>query len=108
MFLVILSQLLFTISDLLARRNMPERGFVLSTFLSGWFVVYMVVRAFATFGQLYVFSTTKLGKTAALFGAMSIILSNALGVLFLNEVLGIQVYVGVALAALAFVVLAIF
>lgn len=102
------SQLLFTTSDLLARRNMPEGGFVLSTFLSGWFAAYMVVRAFATLGQLYVFSTTELGKTAALFGAASIILSNVLGVLLLNEVLEIRAYAGVTLAALAFVVLAIF
>ena len=106
-FVVIGSQVLFTGSDFLARSYMPERGFVLSTFLSGWFVAYMGLRILATFGQLYVFTAVELGKTAALFGASSIILSNLLGFLVLREVLPLGAYAGVGLAALAFVVLAV-
>ena len=106
-FVVIGSQIFFTGSDFLARSYMPERGLVLSTFLSGWFVAYMGLRILATFGQLYVFTAVELGKTAALFGASSIILSNLLGFLVLREVLPLGAYAGVGLAALAFVVLAV-
>jgi hypothetical protein len=59
------------------------------------------------FGQLYIFTTTELGKTMALFGAVSIILSNLLGFLVLKEVLPVGVYVGVSFAVVAFLILAV-
>lgn len=106
---VVGSQLLFTASDLLARAYMPERGFEIATFISGWFVLYLLVRTAATFGQLYVFSipALELGETMALFGAVSIILANVLGYLLLSEVLQTGEYIGVVLAILAFLVLAL-
>jgi uncharacterized membrane protein len=101
------SQLLFTTSDLTARAHMRGAGsFSAANFLSPWFLAYMLVRTVATFGQLYVFSQAQLGRTMALFGATSIVLSNVLGLLVLGETLSAPAYVGVALAALAFAVLA--
>ncbi len=100
------AQLLFTCGDLLARQRMPRSGFTLAAFLSGWFAVYVLLRTFATFGQLYVLSTVQLGRSAALFGAMSIILANLLGFLVLREVLSVKVYVGITLAVVAFLVIA--
>lgn len=101
------TQALFTGSDLLARLHMRTGGFHLQTFLAPWFLAYFLLRQAAMFGQLYVFSSVELGKTMALFGATSIVLSNLLGILLLREVLPVPAYVGVALAALAFLVLAI-
>ncbi len=102
------SQLLFTTSDLTARAHMRGAGsFAASNFLSFWFLAYMLVRTAATFGQLYVFSQAQLGKTMALFGATSIVLSNLLGLLVLGESLSAPAYVGVSLAVLAFVVLSL-
>lgn len=63
------------------------------------------MRTVAMFGQLYVLSRVELGKTMALFGALSIVLSAGLGFLFLREVLSIQVYIGIVLAVTAFLVL---
>ena len=101
------SQLLFTASDLTARARMRGAGsFSAANFLSAWFVLYMLVRTVATFGQLYVFSRVQLGRTMALFGATSIVLSNLLGLLLLGESLSAQAYVGVSLAVLAFLLLA--
>jgi uncharacterized membrane protein len=99
------SQFLFTITDLLARNYMPREGFQIKTFVSGWFLIYCLLKIVATTGQLYVFTTTKLGKTMALFSAISIILSNVLGVLFLGEMLSRREYVGIVLAVCAFIVL---
>ena len=57
-------------------------------------------------GQLYVFTSIEVGKTMALFGASSIMIVNILGILLLGEVLSVQAYVGVAIAVLAFIILA--
>jgi multidrug transporter EmrE-like cation transporter len=104
---VVATQLLFTAGDLLARANMKHQGFTASAFLTRWFLLYFVLRQLAMFGQLYVFSSVDLGRTMALFGASSIVLSNLLGLLLLSEVLSLGGYLGVALAVAAFIVLAL-
>lgn len=101
------SQLLFTSSDLMARYYMTKFGFTTAAFISVWFLVYMLIRTLATFGQLYVFTSVDLGKTMALFGAVSIVLANVLGFLVLKEVLSPTAYVGVTLAVIAFIILAL-
>ena len=105
--IIVATQLLFTTGDLLARANMRHYPFCLSTFVSGWFLLYFVIRQIAMFGQLYVFSALQLGKTMALFGATSIIVVNALGILLLGEILSLQAYAAIGLVALGFVVLAL-
>jgi len=105
--IIVLTQLLFTGSDLLARYNMPKVGFKPAAFYTFWFAVYFLIRTLAMFGQLYIFTTTELGKTMALFGAVSIVLSNLLGFLILKEVLPVGVYIGVSLAVIAFLILAV-
>ena len=101
------TQLLFTAGDLLARSNMRQRPLAVSTFLTGWFLIYFVSRQVATVGQLYVFSALPIGKTMALFGAVSIVVVNVLGFLLLGEVLSMGTYVAIALSILAFVILAL-
>ncbi len=101
------SQLLYTTGDLLARHHMSKQGFTLATFITWWFFWYTLVRVVATFGQLYVFSSVEIGKVSALFGALSIILANVLGLLLFKEVLSSLAYVGVMFALLSFVIIAI-
>lgn len=105
--IVICTQLMFTASDLIARANMSKHGFTPATFLSVWFLIYFTIRTVAMFGQLYIFSSIQLGKTMALFGATSIILSNLLGYFVLNEILSLGAYIGVSLAVSAFLVIAL-
>jgi multidrug transporter EmrE-like cation transporter len=105
--IVIGTQLLFTTSDVMARWAMKIHGFKLASFFSVWFLAYTVIRQVAVFGQLYVFSAMQLGRTMALFGAASIILSNLIGFLLLKETLTLPVYVGVTLAITAFLALAL-
>ena len=104
---VALTQILFTTSDVVGRHMMTTTGFTPASFFSGWFLFYFLIRNLAMFGQLYVFSKIELGHTMALFGAVSIIMANGLGFLFFKEALSLPVYVGVTLAVLAFVVLAL-
>jgi len=105
--IIVATQLLFTIGDLIARANMRDNPFVLSTFLSGWFLLYFLIRQVAMFGQLYVFSALQIGKTMALFSATSIILVNVLGFLLLGEILSVRAYLAVGMVVLAFVVLSL-
>ncbi len=104
---VVGTQLLFTMGDLMARANMRKHGFTAAAFLNLSFVVYILSRQIATVGQLYVLATVPIGKTMALFGAASIVLANLLGVLLLADFLSPRAYLGIALAVLAFVVMGI-
>ncbi len=105
--IIVATQLLFTTGDLIARANLRHSPFALSTFLSWWFLLYFAIRQVAMFGQLYVFAALQLGKTMAFFGATSIVVVNALGILLLGEVLSVQAYVAIGLVVLGFVTLAL-
>lgn len=103
---LVVGQLIFTASDLMGRYYIVKYGFSLANFLSLWFVVYWLLKILGIFCQLYVFTATKLGKTMVLFAAVSIILSNVLGYLFLHEILTAKEYAGVMLAIITFLILA--
>lgn len=104
-FILVGAQLCFTITDLMGRHFIGAYGFKLSNFISLWFLTYVVLKAGAITAQLYIFSQFQLGKTMALFGATSIILSNVLGFLILNEVLSVKEYLGIILAVTAFLII---
>ena len=95
-----------TLSDVMGRTYMARHGFKLSTFISLWFLVYMLIRQLATFGMVYVFANIQLGKTMAMFGAVSIVLSNIIGLFYLGEQISLLSYSGICLAILAFIVMA--
>ena len=101
------TQLVFTAGDLLARAHMRHKPFAIATFLSGWFLVYLLLRQVAMFGQLYVFSALPVGKMMALFGATSIVVVNVLGFLLLGEVLSMRAYAAIGLGVMAFILLAL-
>ena len=104
---IVVTQLLFTAGDLIARANMRTSPFAISTFMSTWFLVYFAIRQVAMFGQLYVFSTMAIGRMMILFSACSIVLVNILGFLLLGEVLSTATYIALGLVLLAFTVLAL-
>jgi hypothetical protein len=104
---VVGTQLIFTIGDLMARANMRKHGFTAAAFLNLSFLIYIVSRQVATVGQLYVLATVPIGKTVALYGAGSIIMGNILGVLLLGDLLSMRSYAGIALAILAFTVMSL-
>jgi len=103
---LIITQILFTSGDLLARTNMKVYGFTWAAFLAPWFWVYLFIRQIATFGQLWVFTQNELGKAMAMFGAVSIVLSNVLAFFLLKETLSTTAYLGISCAILAFVLMA--
>ena len=106
-FIIIGSQLLFSISDYLGAKAMKAQGFTIASFFTWWFLIYTVIRQIAVVGQLYIYSTVELGRSVALFGAGSIIIGNLMGILLLNERMTVPAYVGVSLAICAFLALAL-
>lgn len=96
------AQLAFTASDLLARAHL-QTGFTATNLLGWWLALYFGLRSLGVVGKIYVLSPAKLGRSAGLFAAVSVILSNTLGVLALAEVLTTAQYVGVALSIAALV-----
>ncbi len=105
--ILILTQLVFTASDVLGRHFMHKYGFTINSFLHGWFIIYVLLHSLATLGQLYVFTTIQLGKTITLFAIVSIVFANIIGLLLLRESISITTYIGIALATSAFLILSI-
>ena len=105
--ILVLSQLLFSAGDLIGRQYMSVHGFHLSTFLSAWFILYLAIRILASIGQLYIFASLELGKTITLFAVVGLLLANLLGFFVLKEVLSPTTYIGIVLAILAFVIIAL-
>ena len=100
------TQLVYSISDFMGRYYMSKHGFHAASFWMPWFFWYQLIRQVAMFGQLYIFAVIPLGKTMAMLGATSIVISNVLGFLFLKEVLTGPAYAGVFLAVTAMLVMA--
>ena len=101
------TQLLYSVSDFMGRAYLARYGFKAAAFLSLWFMIYLVIRQVAMVGQLYLFAHVPLGKSMAMLGAASIVLSNLLGWLFLGEVLSAASYVGVFLAVTAILIMVV-
>ena len=99
-------QLVYSISDFMGRYYMVKHGFHAASFFMPWFLWYQVIRQIAMFGQLYIFAVMPLGKTMAMMGAASIVISNILGILFLKEMLSPLAYIGVTLAVIAILIMA--
>lgn len=104
---LLVAQILFSIGDLLARFKMRKYGFTHANLFSAWFAIYLITHLIAIFLQLYVFTTVELGRTITLFAVSGIVLANLTGLLFLSEVLSVYSYLGVALAIVAFLLLAL-
>lgn len=104
---VLITQLVFSATDLLARSHLRSANFGVSSIAQPWFIWYAAIRVISTFAQFYVFTKVDLGKTVTLFSIAGIIFANILGVLFLKEVLSVKDYLGVVLAIIALIILAI-
>jgi len=104
---ILITQLIFSGTDLLARGHLRSTNLGVSSFLQPWFIWYAVIRVASTAAQFYVFTKIDLGKTITLFSVAGIIFANILGVLFLKEVLSTKDYVGVVLAIIALIILSI-
>jgi len=105
--ILVCSQILFTITDVMAHAYLRTHGFHLTSFLAPWFAIYVVLKIIATFGVLYILANVDLAKAMSLLAASSLILVNVLGVLMFQEILPVVEYAAVMLAILAFLIIAV-
>lgn len=103
---ILMSQGLFIVSDILARNYMQKLGFHAASFFTLWFAAYMLVRLVATMFELYVLTYTDLGRAFTLIAVTALVLTNLAGYLLFGEVYSIGVYIGIALAIVAFMLVA--
>ena len=103
---LLFAQGLFTGADVLARWSLAGEAFTLETLVGWWLAPFLVMKDLATLLLLYVYVHYKVGAAAAMVGSVSIVLGNALGFLFIGEVLSTSSYVGVVLAVMAVLLVA--
>ena len=99
--IVLIAQVLFSLSDIIARQHMKQLGFHVASFISSWFLVYFLIRMVAMFGQLYALANFELGRSQTLFGVTGLAIANIVGVLYFKEILSPYAYAGVVLAIIA-------
>jgi len=63
---VVATQALFTIGDLMARANMRKHGFTAAAFLNLTFVAYFAIRQVAMFGQLFILASVPIRSYAGI------------------------------------------
>jgi drug/metabolite transporter (DMT)-like permease len=105
--ILLVSQAIFTATDLLGRYGMRGSGAFVEKIAKPWFVLFLFGHIIASIGQLFVFSKFDVGKTVTLFGAVSIVTAGLLGFLLLKEAISLRVYFGMAFAVIAFCILAL-
>lgn len=103
---LLISQGIFTATDLLGRYGMRGTGEFVEKITKPWFILFIVGHGIASVGQLYIFSRFEIGKTVALFGAVSIMMAGTLGILLLKETISVRGYFALVFAILAFCILA--
>ena len=103
---VITIQVLFSLSNVLARLNMRDQKWGMQLLTQPWLYLYFLMQLAGIIIQLYVFTTFELGRTATLLSVIAIITSVGLGWLVLGEKLDPLAYIAIVMAIVAFVLLA--
>jgi drug/metabolite transporter (DMT)-like permease len=104
--ILILVQVLFSVSNVLARLMMRGHIWNWGLLSQPWLYAYLFMQVLGISLQLYVFTTFELGKTITLLSVTAIVTSVGLGWLVLGEKLSPLIYVSIALAITAFLLLA--
>lgn len=96
-------QLLFSISDIMGRKNMKQPGqSYLSLLKKPWLIAYLSIRVVAVSTMLYVFYNMYVGRAIVCSAAMALLISAIIGSLYLKEKISKK-----SLCALAFILVAI-
>jgi drug/metabolite transporter (DMT)-like permease len=104
--LVVTIQILFSVSNVLARLQMRDQQWGKQLFTQPWIYLYFLMQFIGIILQLYVFTVFELGKTATLLSVIAIVTSVVLGWLVLDEKLSPMTYVAIVMAIIAFIILA--
>lgn len=104
LFIIFFYQLLFSVSDILGRKNMKIAGqSYLSLIKRPWIIFYLSIRVVAVSLMLYVFYQMYVGRAVLCSAGMSLLISAVIGSLYLKEKISKK-----SLLALALIICALF
>lgn len=103
---VVIIQILFSASNVLARQQMRHQPWGMHLLTQPWLYLYFLMQLSGIILQLYVFTVFELGKTASLLSVIAIVTSVTLGWLVLGEKLSLLAYIAIVMAMIAFILLA--
>lgn len=97
-------QLLFSISDIMGRKNMklPGKSY-LSLIGKPWLIFYLSIRVIAVSIMLYVFYNMYVGRAIVCCAGISLLISAIIGSLYLKEKISKK-----SLLAVSFIIIALF
>ncbi|CAN1210252.1 hypothetical protein TUMEXPCC7403_08665 [Tumidithrix helvetica PCC 7403] len=105
--IALITQLIFLVGEIPAAGYLYKHGFSIEMIGHPWFWVFTITRFVGIAGQIYLWSSTEIGRVAAVMGSCGLILSNVLGTFFLQQKsLSINGYIGLVFAMLAIALLA--
>jgi drug/metabolite transporter (DMT)-like permease len=101
------TQLIFLAGEIPASGYLYKFGISPEIFGHPWFWAFTVTRFLGAAGQIYLWSSTELGRIAAVMGSCGLILSNILGMYLLHQKpLSTNGYIGLGFAVIAIAMLA--
>ena len=101
---IFFSQLLFSISDIIGRKNMKERGVgYWSLIMRPWLLLYLLVRVGAISLMLYVYFGMYVGRASVCSAAIALLITALIGSLYLKEKSSIKSLIGLILIVIALV-----
>jgi uncharacterized membrane protein YfhO len=79
------TQLIFLAGEIPASGYLYNHGLSAEIFGHPWFWVFTITRFLGAAGQIYLWSSTELGRIAAIMGSSALILSNLFGMYLLHQ-----------------------
>ena len=101
--IVFFAQLFYSGGDLMRKIVLGKFGLNLKIAGSGMFWIAAALSGVGFLIQLYAFSRYELSSTVIFLGVFAVIISAAVGVLYLKEKLSIYTYIGIGFAVLAII-----
>ncbi len=103
--LLIVTQAIYSISDLIKKEYAERIGVSFELFKSAPFLFALIIPAIGLGLQVYVLSRYELSKTMITLGVLNIVFATTLGAVLLKERLTMLNYLGVFAAVLAIILL---
>ena len=102
--LIFFYQLLFSISDIIGRKNMKLTGKSYFYLIKKpWLISYISMRVIAVSLMLYVFYNVYVGRAVVCSAGMSLIISALIGSIFLKEKISNKSFIAVSLIVVALI-----
>ncbi|CBN57633.1 MULTISPECIES: hypothetical protein [Kamptonema] len=106
LWVAIITQIIFLFGEIPFAGYLKSIGFSTASLSHFSFWLFTVTRFIGISGQIYLWSSTEIGRVAAIMGSLGIILNNLFGVYLLHQkALSMPGYMGIVLAVISIILL---